>query len=58
VSWGESKVFINLPREIIQRSPEYIQDNVLIRDYETQLHQHYNRQGYWVDSSKDLVQIR
>jgi uncharacterized protein YrrD len=58
VSWDESKVFINLPREIIQRSPEYIQDTVLMRDYETRLHQHYNRQGYWVDSSKDLVQIR
>jgi sporulation protein YlmC with PRC-barrel domain len=58
VSWNESKVFINLPREIIQRSPEYIQDTVLMRDYETRLHQHYNRQGYWVDSSKDLVQIR
>lgn len=56
VSWDESKVFINLPREIIQQSPEYRQEILLMRDYEAQLHQHYNRRGYWVDDSKDLVQ--
>ena len=56
VSWEESKVFINLPREIIQRSPEYMQEILLMRGYETRLHQHYNRQGYWVDDSKDLAQ--
>ena len=56
VSWDESKVFINLPREIIQQSPEYMQETLLMRDYETRLHQHYDRQGYWVDRSKDLVQ--
>lgn len=56
VSWNESKVFINLPREIIHQSPEYRQEILLMRDYEAQLHQHYNRQGYWVDDSKDLVQ--
>ena len=56
VSWDESKVFINLPSEIIQQSPEYMQEILLMRDYETRLHQHYNRQGYWVDESKDLVQ--
>ena len=55
VSWDESKVFINLPREIIQQSPEYMQEILLMRDYETRLHQHYNRQGYWVDDSKDLA---
>ncbi|WP_373539945.1 PRC-barrel domain-containing protein [Chamaesiphon sp.] len=56
VSWEESKVFINLPSEIIQQSPEYMQETLLMRDYETRLHQHYNRQGYWVDDSKDLAQ--
>ena len=47
VSWSESKVFINLSREIIEQSPEYGEESMLTRDYETELHRHYNRQGYW-----------
>ena len=49
VSWSESIVFVNLPREAIKRSPEYTEASLPTRDYETGLHQHYNRQGYWVD---------
>jgi uncharacterized protein YrrD len=49
VSWSESKVFVNLPRESIKQSPEYKEESLPTRDYETALHGHYNRQGYWVD---------
>ena len=49
VSWSESKVFVNLIRETIKQSPEYTEESLLTRDYETGLHRHYNRQGYWVD---------
>jgi uncharacterized protein YrrD len=49
VSWSESKVFVNLPRETIKQSPEYTEESLLTRDYETGLHRHYNRKGYWVD---------
>jgi uncharacterized protein YrrD len=49
VSWTESKVFVNLSRETIKQSPEYTEEALLTRDYETGLHRHYNRQGYWVD---------
>ena len=49
VSWSEKKVFVNLPRETIKQSPEYTGDSLLTRDYETGLHRHYNRQGYWID---------
>ena len=49
VSWEESKVFINLHRETIKQSPEYTEEFQLTRDYETGLHRHYNRKGYWVD---------
>jgi len=48
VSWDESKVFVNLSRDIIKRSPEYTPES-LSREYETELHQHYSRQGYWAD---------
>jgi hypothetical protein len=41
VSWNESKVFINLPREAIRKSPEYSEESLISRDYETDLHRHY-----------------
>ncbi|MFT5622833.1 MAG: hypothetical protein ACI9FZ_000760 [Bacteroidia bacterium] len=47
VSWEDSKVFVNLSREIIKQSPEYKEESQLTRDYEVGLHSHYNRQGYW-----------
>jgi len=49
VSWAESKVFINLSREAIKRSPEYTAEFLLTRDYEAALHRHYDRRGYWLD---------
>jgi uncharacterized protein YrrD len=49
VSWSESKVFVNLTRETIKQSPEYTEESLLTRDFETRLHQHYNRKGYWVE---------
>jgi len=47
VSWGQSRVFINLSRETIKRSPEYTEEFLITRDYETELHRYYHRQGYW-----------
>ncbi len=49
VSWGESKVFINLTRKDIKQSPEYIEESPLSRIYEIELYKHYNRKGYWPD---------
>jgi uncharacterized protein YrrD len=49
VSWSESKVFVNLTRENIKQSPEYTEESLLTRDYETRLHRHYNRHGYWFE---------
>ncbi|WP_373551943.1 PRC-barrel domain-containing protein [Haliscomenobacter sp.] len=47
VIWSKSKVYINLSQEAIKQSPEYSEEALLTRDYETALHRHYNRQGYW-----------
>jgi uncharacterized protein YrrD len=49
ISWSESKVFVNLLRETIRQSPQYSDESLLTRDYETELHRRYNRPGYWVD---------
>ncbi len=49
VSWNESKVFVALSRDPVKQSPEYTGLSSLSREYEAELHRHYNRQGYWVD---------
>ena len=48
VSWSESKVFLNLSREAIKQAPEFTEESLLTRDYETGLHHHYHRKGYWL----------
>jgi len=49
ISWEESKVFIDLTREAIKNGPEFTQEALMTRDYETKLYRHYNREGYWGD---------
>ncbi len=49
VSWSESKVFVNLSRDAIKQSPEYTEESLITRDYETALHRHYQIDGYWPD---------
>jgi hypothetical protein len=49
VSWDERKVFVNLDRETVKQSPAYTGESELTREYETRLHQHYQRKGYWID---------
>jgi uncharacterized protein YrrD len=48
VSWHESKVFVNLSKELISHAPEYTDWSILTREFEVDLYQHYKRQGYWV----------
>ena len=49
VSWSESKIYVDLPLEAIKQAPEYTDEFLLSRDYETILHIHYNRTVYWTD---------
>jgi hypothetical protein len=51
ISWDDEKVHLNLSRETIKHVPEYDEDMVISRDYENQLHHHYNREGYWASES-------
>jgi hypothetical protein len=51
VSWGESKIFINLSCEQIKNSPEFREETLLRREYEAELHYHYGREGYWADEA-------
>lgn len=47
INWDESKVAINLSMEEIKQAPEYSAEELLTRNYETQLHQYYKRNVYW-----------
>lgn len=60
VSWDESKVFVNLSREAIKQSPEYTEESLLTRDYETDLHRHYELPGYWTGepASRDACPLK
>ena len=49
VSWSERIVAIDLTRQAIKLSPEFTDQSLVDRDYETNLYGHYNRKGYWVD---------
>jgi uncharacterized protein YrrD len=49
ISWEESRVYINLTRDAIQKGPEYTDQTLITRDHEMKLHRHYNREGYWAD---------
>jgi len=52
ISWSQSKVFVNLTREIIKKAPEYTDESLLVLDYrkyETGLHDYYKREGYWIN---------
>lgn len=57
ISWEDSKVYVNISEETIKQSPEYTDDFLLTREYEDQLHQHYNRKGYWTDEFPDNLPI-
>ena len=58
VSWDESKVFVNLSRETIKQSPEYTEESLITRDYETGLYGYYQRQGYWEDEPRVEISSR
>jgi predicted glycosyl hydrolase (DUF1957 family) len=49
VSWDEEEVSIRMTREAIKAAPEYTEEALLTRDYETALFGHYNREGYWIE---------
>ena len=47
ISWEESKVMVGLTRESVKASPEYSEQLLASRAYESKLHRHYDRSGYW-----------
>ena len=57
ISWSGAKVFFNISRESIKQAPEYVETSPVTRDYETQLHGHYHRKGYWLNRALALTPV-
>jgi hypothetical protein len=55
ISWHHQEAVVGLDREVIECSPEYRYELPVERAYESALHRHYDRSGYWEDagSSQD-----
>lgn len=49
IDWIHSIAYVNVSCDTIMKSPEYTDEYLLDRGYETDLHQFFNRRGYWVD---------
>jgi len=47
LSWGESKVYVDLDRESIKSAPRYESSSLITREFEQGLYGHYGRPGYW-----------
>ncbi|MBV6271970.1 PRC-barrel domain-containing protein [Alcaligenaceae bacterium CGII-47] len=47
INWLDAKVRVNLTREQIKNSPEYDPNVAVDRNYETNLHNYYDRKAYW-----------
>jgi len=48
LSYEEAEVVVNLPADLIRHAPPYESDQPITREYEDQLHAHYDRQKYWI----------
>jgi hypothetical protein len=52
ISWEEKTVFVDLSREAVKASPEWIPTEAVNREYETHLHDYYGRPVYWEDPAR------
>ncbi len=52
ISWEERKVYVDMSREAIKKSPEWNPNAAVNREYEARLYDYYGRPVYW--SGSDL----
>lgn len=52
ISWEDGKVLVNLTIEAIKQSPEYTDDSLITRDFESDMYKHYKLDGYWINENK------
>jgi hypothetical protein len=47
VNWDRSSISVDLAQETIRNAPEFDESSPISRAYESALHEHYSREGYW-----------
>lgn len=52
IKCDETRVYVNLNSDEIKESPEYTSESLLDGDFEKLLHEHYNREGNWLDKAE------
>ena len=45
--WADSEMYLDLTKEQVETSPEYVAERYIYRDYETRLYDHYDQPPYW-----------
>lgn len=55
VSWPDSRVAVSLSRAAIQTAPEYADSMPITREYEDNLHRHYDLPPYWTGDRQALA---
>jgi hypothetical protein len=53
MSWLDKKVSVQMTREKIQHAPEYTDEFLITRNFETTLFGYYDLDGYWVEEELD-----
>jgi len=54
ISWEDSKVHVDLSRDIIKNCPEWDPTACVNREYETRLYDYYGRPQYWDNSDRSI----
>ena len=47
INWNDYSVHVDVRRDTIETSPEFVRDAPLSREYEADLCRHYGKDGYW-----------
>ena len=57
VSWPERKVYVDLTRDAIKKSPEWNPGEPVNREYETRLYDYYGRPVYWYSNGAGTPEV-
>jgi len=58
ISWDEQTIFVDHSRAAIKASPEYAEEALVTREYESALHRHYGQPGYWIEEEAIRHDVR
>ncbi len=53
ISWSENKVYVDLSRQAIKKSPEWNASAAVNREYEARLYDYYGRPMYWQGGQRE-----